>query len=328
MKTAPAPKPRLALLGAPMDLGASLRGACMGPTALRIAGLAEELRERGFDVEDRGDVAPRRPAPRVSGRGERARNLAEIAAWARALSDAAYETMREGAMPVFLGGDHSLSMGSVNGVARHASETGRPLFVLWLDAHADFNTPDSTPSGNMHGMSAALLTGEPGLEEVFGDEPRQVIDPANLHLFGIRSIDRGERNLLVARGIDVVDMRLIDEHGASVLMRRVLERVAAHDGLLHVSFDLDVLDPAIAPGVGTDVPGGLTYREAHLIMELLFESGLVTSLDVVELNPYLDERGRSARLAVDLVSSLFGRQVFARPGEPAAAPALPTRSAP
>jgi arginase len=231
-------------------------------------------------------------------------------------------------MPVFLGGDHSLSMGSVNGVARHAAETGRELFVLWLDAHADFNTPASTPSGNMHGMSAAFLCGEAGFEEVFGDEPRRPIDPANLHLFGIRSIDRDERNLLVARGIDVVDMRLIDEHGASVLIRRVLERIASRDGLLHVSFDLDALDPALAPGVGTDVPGGLTYREAHLVMEMLFESGLVASLDIVELNPYLDDRGRSARLAVDLVSSLFGRQVFVRPGEPALAPALPTRSAP
>lgn len=328
MKTPSPQKPRVALFGAPIDLGASLRGACMGPAALRIAGLEAELRERGFDVEDRGDVAPRSPLPAVSGAGERARNLAEIAAWARALSDVAYETMRAGEMPVFLGGDHSLSMGSVNGVARHAAEAGRELFVLWLDAHADFNTPASTPSGNMHGMSAALLAGEEGLEEVFGDEPRQVVDPAHLHLFGIRSIDRDERNLLVARGIDVVDMRLVDEHGASVLMRRVLERVAAHNGLLHVSFDLDVLDPSIAPGVGTDVPGGLTYREAHLIMEMLFESGLVSSLDVVELNPYLDDRGRSARLAVDLVSSLFGRQIFVRPGEPALAPALPTRSAP
>jgi arginase len=328
MKTVPPMKRRVALLGAPIDLGASLRGACMGPAALRIAGLVEALRERGFEVEDHGDVAPRNPAPPVSGRGERARNLAEIAAWARSLSDAAYETMRDGAMPVFLGGDHSLSMGSVNGVARHAAEAGRELFVLWLDAHADFNTPASTPSGNMHGMSAALLCGEEGLEEVFGSEPRRFVDPANLHLFGIRSIDRDERNLLVARGIDVVDMRLIDEHGASVLMRRVLERVAARNGMLHVSFDLDALDPAIAPGVGTDVPGGLTYREAHLIMEMLHDSGLVTSLDVVELNPYLDDRGRSARLAVDLVSSLFGRQVFARGPDNALAPALPTRSAP
>jgi arginase len=262
----------------------------------------------------------------VSGPGERARNLAEIAAWARALSDAAYETMRDGAMPVFLGGDHSLSMGSVNGVARHAAETGRELFVLWLDAHADFNTPSTTPSGNMHGMSAALLAGEPGLEAVFGDEPRASIPPANLQLFGIRSIDGQERALLRERGVDVYDMRLVDEFGVAVLLRRVLEKAEERDALLHVSFDVDFLDPGIAPAVGTTVPGGATFREAHLVMEMLHDSRRVTSVDVVELNPFLDVRGSSALLMVDLIDSLFGRRIIERETEAGRVTIQPTWS--
>jgi arginase len=207
-------------------------------------------------------------------------------------------------------------MGSVNGVARYAREAGRELFVLWLDAHADFNTPATSPSGNMHGMSAALLAGEPGLEAVFGNEPRAPIEPRQLHLFGVRSLDRGERELLRARGINVIDMRLIDEFGVGVLLRRVLDKVAAAKGLLHVSLDVDFMDPSLAPGVGTTVPGGATFREAHLVMELLHDSGLVASLDVVELNPFLDVRGRSALLLVDLIDSLFGRQIIERETEP------------
>jgi arginase len=208
-----------------------------------------------------------------------------------------------------LGGDHSLSIGTVHGVSRYAEEAGRPLFVLWLDAHADFNTPATTPSGNLHGMSAALLAGEPGFEAVFGEAARAV-RPENLHLFGTRSVDRDERKLLRARGVHVVDMRLIDEFGVGVLMRRVLEAVATAGALLHVSLDVDFLDPGAAPGVGTTVPGGATVREAHLAMELLHDSGLVTSLDVVELNPFLDVRGQSALLLVDLIGSLFGRQII------------------
>jgi len=207
-------------------------------------------------------------------------------------------------------------MGSVNGIARHAHEIGRELFVLWLDAHADFNTPATTPSGNMHGMSAALLAGEPGLEAVFGDEPRAPLQPRHLHMFGIRSVDRGEQELLRSRGINVIDMRLIDECGVGVLLRRVLDTVAGANALLHVSLDIDFLDPSLAPGVGTTVPGGATFREAHLIMELLYDSGLVSSLDVVELNPFLDVRGRSALLLVDLISSLFGRQIIERETNP------------
>jgi arginase len=204
-------------------------------------------------------------------------------------------------------------MGSINGVARSWHEQGRELFVLWLDAHADYNTPLTTMTANMHGMSAAFACGEPGLDGLLSDEPRSAISPAHLDLFGIHSIDPLEKKLVQDRRIAVADMRAIDEFGVSVLIHRVIERVRARNGVLHVSFDLDVLDPGIAPGVGTTVPGGATYREAHLVMELLYDSGLVRSVDIVELNPFLDERGRTARVAVELIASLFGQQITDRP---------------
>jgi arginase len=204
-------------------------------------------------------------------------------------------------------------MGSVNGVARHWREAGRDLFVLWLDAHADYNTPETTLSANMHGMSAAFLCGEPGLDGLLGDDPRARLKPDQLELFGIRSIDKLEGNLLRARKISIVDMRAIDEFGVGVLIRRVIDKVRARNGVLHVSFDVDFLDPDTAPGVGTTVPGGATYREAHLVMELLHDSRLVRSVDIVELNPFLDERGKTARVAVELIGSLFGQQITDRP---------------
>lgn len=301
---------RAALIGAPVEAGAGRLGAAMGPAALRIAGLAEGLRRLDVAVEDRGDLAP--PAPADVPTHPRARNLPLVAAWARLLSQQTYAALRDGALPIVLGGDHSLSMGTVNGAARRARELGRPLMVLWLDAHADFNTPDTSPSGNMHGMPMALISGEPGLEGVFGPEPHVTVPTDHLHLFGIRSIDRGERDLLRARGVDVVDMRQIDENGVSVLIRRILDTATRRNALLHVSLDVDFLDPSLAPGVGTTVPGGATYREAHLVMELLHDSGLVASLDVVELNPFLDVRGQSAYLLVELLQSLFGQQVMDR----------------
>ncbi|HEY0572310.1 MAG TPA: arginase [Enterovirga sp.] len=306
---------RVGIIGAPVEAGAGRRGCIMGPAALRTAGLVGALEDLDFAVEDLGDVAPSRPLPAIDAADPlwTAKRPDEIAGWTRVLSGRCYDVIRTGAIPIVLGGDHSLAMGSVNGMARHARDLGRPLCVLWLDAHADFNTPVTSPSGNMHGMSAAFLCGEPGLEGVIGEEERVTIDPAHLHLFGLRSIDRAERDLLRRRGIDVVDMRMIDEFGVLVPLRRVLDAVAAAGALLHVSLDVDFLEPAIAPGVGTLVPGGATYREAHLVMELLHDSGLVTSLDLVELNPFLDDRGMTARLLVDLTASLFGRRVLDRP---------------
>jgi arginase len=308
---APLPLPRtITVLGAPVDVGASVPGAAMGPAMLRTAGIVKMLRDLGHDVDDRGDLAPPHPLIHVAAPEGKAHRFAHVAAWARLLARETYAVVRSGRTPIVLGGDHSLAMGSIAGVARHAAEAGRELFVLWLDAHSDFNTPLTSPSGNMHGMSAAMLSREPGLEAVFGDDLDVFIDPGRLHLFGIRSIDSGERRLLQDRGVDVVDMRRLDEDGFAVSIRRIIDRVKARDGLLHVSLDVDFLDPAIAPGVGTAVPGGATYREAHLVMELLYESGLSPSLDLVELNPFLDERGKSALLLVDLTASLFGRQVY------------------
>jgi arginase len=300
----------ITILGAPVEAGAGVLGAAMGPAMLRTAGIVKTLRDLGHDVEDRGDLAIADPLARLDTPEGNAHRFAEVAAWTRLLARETYAIARSGRTPIVLGGDHSLAMGSISGVARHAAEIGREFFVLWLDAHSDFNTPLTSPSGNMHGMSLAMLSREPGLEGVFGDEPHGFVDPGRLHLFGIRSIDSGERRLLQDRGVDVVDMRRLDEDGFAVAIRRIIDRVRARNGLLHVSLDVDFLDPAIAPGVGTAVPGGASYREAHLVMELLYESGLSPSLDLVELNPFLDERGKSALLLVDLTASLFGRYVY------------------
>src|ERR1700743_3889943 len=304
---------RIAVLGAPIEIGASQRGTLMGPAALRTAGLLTLLEGLGFEVEDHGDLSVTGVDPLDDKAPDNAKHYREIQRWIRTISARAYDLARSGAIPVFLGGDHSLSMGSPNGVARHCRETGRELFVMWLDAHADYNTPTTTITGNMHGMSAAFLCGEPGLDGLLGGEPRASVDPDRLELFGTRSIDKLEDDLLGLRRISVADMREIDEFGVGVLIRRVIDKVRARDGVLHVSFDVDFLDPSLAPGVGTTVPGGATYREAHLVMEMLHDSGLVRSVDIVERNPFLDERGRTARTAVELIGSLFGQQITDRP---------------
>jgi arginase len=303
----------LSVIGAPIEDGAGVRGTIMGPAALRTAGLVQVLRDLGYEIVDRGDLSLPEGLPAAPlSIADSVRNPTRVAGWARLLCRETYAAIKSGRVPIVIGGDHSLSIGSVSGIARHCAEVGRKLFVLWLDAHADFNTPATSPSGNMHGMSTASLCGEAGFEGIFGDEPHGSLDPKNLYLFGVRAIDRGERELLRARGVHVVDMRLLDEFGTSVLMRQIIEHVQEQEGLLHVSLDVDFLDPQLAPGVGTTVPGGATFREAHLIMEMLHDSGLVGSLDVVELNPFLDERGKSALLLVDLVASLFGRQIVDR----------------
>ena len=303
---------RIGLLGVPVEVGASQRGTLMGPAALRTAGLGTVLQTLGFHVDDHGDLSVNAHENLDDRPPDNAKNYREIQGWIRAISAKAFTIAQSGAIPIFMGGDHSLSMGSVNGVARHWHAQGRELFVLWLDAHADYNTPAITPSGNMHGMSSAFLCGEPGLDALLGNEPRASIAPDNLDLFGIRSIDPQEKILVRERNINVIDMRHIDEFGVGIPIRRIIEKVKSRNGLLHVSFDVDFLDPQLAPGVGTLVPGGASYREAHLVMELLHDSGLVCSVDIVELNPFLDERGRTARVAVELVASLFGQQIVDR----------------
>ena len=244
---------------------------------------------------------------------EKANHYREIQRWTRVLSRRGYEIAQTGAIPIFLGGDHTLSMGSVNAMARHWQERGRELFVLWLDAHADYNTPETTITANMHGMSAAFLCGEPGLDGLLGDDPRASIDPDRLDLFGARSIDKLEKELMRARRIRIVDMR------ADRRVRRRRSDPAGHRARqgeqrrAACQFRCRLSRPCVAPGVGTTVPGGATYREAHLIMELLHDSGVVGSVDIVELNPFLDERGRTARTAVELIGSLFGQQITDRP---------------
>ena len=299
---------RIALIGAPIEVGTSEPGALMGPAALRTAGLVRTLGDLGHAIVDRGDVAPDAAAG--------ARGWPAVAAWTRALSRAVEAALDDGLLPLTAGGDHSLSLGSVDGAMRHCARNGQPLFVLWLDAHADFNTLETSPSGNVHGMPLAALCGEPSFTGLFTEPAPPPLDPARVHLFGLRSIDAGERALVTQRRVGVTDMRAIDEFGVVAPLRRVLERVAGEGAHLHVSLDVDFLDPSIAPGVGTAVPGGATFREAHLIMEMLHDSGLVRSLDVVELNPFLDERGRSARVLVELVASLFGRRILDRPTPP------------
>lgn len=303
------------LLGVPLDLGSHTPGARMGPAALRIAGLPALLEELGCMVEDAGDLAPPPPVdpgmPAEDAAG--CRNLHEITAWTRLLHDRAYDLARRGHLPVFLGGDHALSMGTVSGIARACQEQGRELAVLWIDAHADFNTPETTPSRNMHGMPVSFLTGDARLRPLLGPEQSLVpLAPSSIQVFGARSIDTVERRRIREFGLGCTDMRAIDENGVAVLMRQLIEGWQARDVHLHVSLDVDVMDPALAPGVGTTVPGGASYREAHLIMEMLCDSGLLGSLDIVELNPFLDERGKSARLLVELVASLFGRAVLDR----------------
>ncbi|MGF0539622.1 arginase [Agrobacterium sp. ES01] len=300
----------VALIGVPLEEGSGRGGCAMGPAALRIAGISDALSDLGYQVSDCGDLRP--DAAMDLTPNENAKHIQRVGAMTRALENAIYVAAEGGSIPVTLGGDHSLAMGSVSGMARHAHTQGRPLFVLWLDAHADFNTPESSPSGNMHGMPVAYFCGAADLGNIL-PEDRPLVDPKRVYQVGIRSVDAQERKRIGEHGVRVYDMRAIDELGMASIMQSILQEVAAQNGLLHVSLDVDFLDPAIAPGVGTTVPGGATFREAHLIMEMLHDSDLVASLDLVELNPFLDDRGTSARVLVELSASLFGRRILDRP---------------
>lgn len=295
------------LVGAPMDAGKRRQGCRMGPDAYRVAGLEQALTDLGHQVSDIGNVSA---DPSDVPEHPHLVALPECVGWTSALSRSAQETAPNG-LPIFMGGDHALSMGTVAGMAAHADGIGRPLFVLWLDAHSDFHTPDSTGSGNLHGTPVAYFTGQPGFDAF--PTLAAPVPTDRVGMIGLRSVDPAERARLEQDQAMLADMRSIDEHGIKAPLIAFLDRVRAANGILHVSLDVDFLDPSIAPAVGTTVPGGATEREAHLAMELLHESGLVCSLDLVELNPFLDERGRTAKLMVDLAASLLGRRIFDRP---------------
>ena len=294
------------LIGAPTDIGASDRGASMGPEALRVAGIHAALTQRGLDVVDCGNVSgpPNPGLIKVNGY----RNLAQVTAWNLEVHDA---ELAEGRLPILLGGDHSLSIGSISAIARHCRDRRKDLRVLWLDAHADFNTRELSPSGSLHGMPVSCLCGFGPREllQIGGVSP--AISPRWVRQVGIRSVDPGERRFVHEQDLDVFDMRCIDEMGVRKVMELALQDMDA-DTHLHVSFDVDFLDPEIAPGVGTTVAGGLSYREAQLCMEMIADTGRVASLDIMELNPALDVRNKTAVLAVDLVESLFGKSTLMR----------------
>lgn len=302
----------ISLIGAPTDIGASARGASMGPEALRVAGLQQALEGRGLQVRDLGNLSgPSNPwRPAVNGY----RHLPEVVQWNQLVFEAVHTELQQGRLPIVLGGDHCLAVGSISAVARHCVDAGKTLRVLWLDAHADFNTSQLTPSGNVHGMPVACLCGFGPMEltqlaGMPGGGP--ALHPSQIRQIGIRSVDADEKRLVHEQGLEVFDMRHIDEMGMRQTMLQALAGLDA-DTHLHVSFDVDFLDPDIAPGVGTTVPGGPTYREAQLCMEMIADSGCLASLDIAELNPALDVRNRTAVLAVDLVESLFGKSTLMR----------------
>ena len=302
-------KKPLSLIGVPTDIGAGHRGAAMGPEALRVANLASRLERRGLTVIDRGNLqGPLNPwLPPEHGY----RHLHEVAAWNQSVHAAVYQELQAGCLPIMLGGDHCLAIGSVSAVARHCRDEGKNLRVLWLDAHTDFNTADATPTGNIHGMPVACLcgTGPAELTGIGGNTPATT--PDVFRYIGIRSVDEGEKRLVRGANMQVHDMRHIDEIGMQGVMEKALADMDENTHL-HVSFDVDFLDPSIAPGVGTTVRGGPDYREAQLCMEMIADTGRMASLDIVELNPAFDKRNATAKLAVDLVESLFGKSTLIR----------------
>jgi arginase len=304
-------KEAIDLIGAPTDVGASIRGASMGPEALRVAGLRQALQRHGLTVDDAANLAgPPNPSNEAL---DGFRHLDEVVEWNRVVYQAVLAARRADRFPILMGGDHCLAIGSITAIARHCREAGKPLMVLWLDAHADANTHAITPSGNIHGMPIACLCGEgPDALTRLGDAYPAVPDPGTIRQIGIRSVDAEEKRQLRALGIKVFDMRYIDENGMRQTMEMALAGITG-DTHLHVSFDADFLDPVVAPGVGTPVLGGPTYREAQLCMEMIADTGRLSSLDLMELNPARDMRNQTAEVVVDLVESLFGKSTLIRP---------------
>jgi arginase len=300
---------RIAIIGAPMDLGAGRRGVDMGPSALRVAGLNEKLARLGYQVEDLGNVVVDQPETAPAGHPQ-ARYLPQIAHTCGRLAEMVERAAGGGWLPLVLGGDHSAAVGTLAGVSCHWRKQGKKLGVIWIDAHADMNTPESSPSGNVHGMPLACVIGlgPPELAGLAGHVP--MVEPAQVALVGLRSVDEMERLNVRGAGVHPFTMRDIDERGMRAVIEEALARATSGADVLHLSFDMDAVDPSEAPGVGTPVQGGITYREAHLAMELICDSGLVRSLEVVEVNPVMDVANRTALLGVELAMSALGKRIL------------------
>ena len=295
-------KESIRIIGVPMDLGQSHRGVDMGPSAVRYEGLAQRLRNLGYRVEDQGNILVPVGDALAERRGEN--YLPIVAETCELTYQAARKAIAEGCLPVFLGGDHSIAIGTIGGITDHS-----PSGVLWIDAHGDFNTPKTSSSGNIHGMPLSVLMGN-GFPELVGvGRPGAKISPRDVVMIGIRDLDPEERRILKRSGITIFTMRDIDERGMGEVVREALKRLD-HQDRIHVSLDLDVLDPIEAPGVGTPVRGGITYREAHLMMEIIADTHSLTSMDMVEINPILDQSNKTAKIAVELAVSLFGKSII------------------
>lgn len=306
---------KIQIFGVPMDLGQQRRGVDMGPSAVRYAGLYDKLASLGLEIEDGGNIAvpvreesALRSAPTDAVEGENLLHLAAVVAACEAIYKRAVAfSGKRSSIPIFLGGDHSIAIGTVAGAA--ARTKNQPLGLLWIDAHGDFNTPKTSPSGNIHGMPVAVLTGRGRPELVDLGHVGAKLAYQNIVMIGIRDLDPAERDALADTGINIYTMSDVDELGMATVARRALQHFQ-HLQNVHVSLDMDSIDPSLAPGVGTPVPGGLTFREAHLLMEILAESNKIRSLDVVEVNPILDEGNRTAELAVELIASIFGKRIL------------------
>jgi arginase len=297
------------LIGVPMDLGSGRRGVDMGPSAIRIAGINERLRELGHKVIDEGDIDIKNIEELRVG-DVRARYLKEITRALKLLAKKSERIMMRRGFPLILGGDHSIAVGTISGIAAYCRRKRKRLGLLWIDAHGDINTPATSPSGNIHGMPLASVLGF-GPRELTGiGGPFVKVNPANVALVGVRSLDEGEKKLLAQTQVSVYTMTDVDRQGIHRVMKKALARVTSDTDYVHVSFDLDAVDPTVASGVGTPVKGGLDYREAHLIMELISEAGAMTSLEIVEANPILDTKNASAEFAVELVTSAFGKKIL------------------
>lgn len=298
----------ISLIGVPSDIGAGHRGATMGPEALRVAGITTTLTKLGLTVKDTGNLfGPKNPGEEAVGGY---RHLKENVIWCKNIQEAVFSEITQGNLPIMLGGDHAMSIGSIAAVARYCASVSKKLCIIWIDAHSDFNTCDTSPSGNIHGMPVAVAAGYGPPELLTLGHAVPMVEATDIYQIGIRSVDDAEKKLVVDAGVVTYDMRCIDEIGMRETMTQILEDVAEKDAFIHVSFDVDSLDPTIAPGVGTTIPGGLTYREAQLCMEMIHDSERMISLDLMEINPALDFQNSTAQLSIDLTASLFGRQIF------------------